>query len=75
MENLTPDSIKFPNDTIPPQGFTAPGKSLISEIERLRDAVLMLCELQKEVAKKLEALTNNPIVMGERTTCHGNLNG
>jgi hypothetical protein len=33
----------------------APGKSLINEVEKLREAVLMLCELQKELAKKLDA--------------------
>jgi len=37
---------------------SAPGKSLITEIERLREAVLMLCELQKELTVRVEeALT------------------
>ncbi len=39
----------------------SPGKSLITEVERLREAVLMLCELQKEVAKKLEQALQSPI--------------
>jgi hypothetical protein len=32
-----------------------PGKSLIQEIETLRVAVVMLCDLQKELAQKVEA--------------------
>jgi hypothetical protein len=36
----------------------APGKSLIGEIEKLREAVLLLCELQKELTARVEeALT------------------
>lgn len=33
-----------------------PGKSLINEVEKLRGAVLLLCELQKELTKKVEAV-------------------
>jgi len=32
------------------------GKSLINEIEKLREAVLLLCELQKELTKKVDAV-------------------
>jgi len=32
-----------------------PGKSLIKEVEKLRDAVVLLCDLQKELAQKVEA--------------------
>lgn len=58
---LTPETVKL-NETEPP-GFCAPGKSLISEVEKLREAVLLLCELQKEVAKKLDAMVGNSINM------------
>jgi hypothetical protein len=40
---------------VKPPGFCSPPKSLIGEVEKLREAVLLLCELQKEVAKKLDA--------------------
>ena len=43
--------------TIPP-GFCSPGKSLVGEIEKLREAVLMLCELQKQLAAKVDAALN-----------------
>ena len=36
----------------------APGKSPIREIEILREAVLRLCELQQELAHKVEAALN-----------------
>jgi hypothetical protein len=39
----------------------SPGKSLINEVERLREAVLLLCELQKELAKKVDAALPVPI--------------
>jgi hypothetical protein len=48
----------------------SPGKSLITEIEKLREAVLLLCELQKQLAKKLDA-----VLMGSTSTvleCRGN---
>lgn len=32
-----------------------PGKSLIQEVEKLREAVVLLCDLQKELAQKVEA--------------------
>lgn len=58
MDQLTSDNMQL-ND-VPPPGFTAPGKSLINEVERLREAVLLLCELQRELAKKVdEALTHH----------------
>ena len=34
---------------------SSPGKSLITEIERLREAVLLLCDLQRDLTVKLEA--------------------
>jgi hypothetical protein len=44
---------------------SSPGKSLITEVERLRDAVLLLCELQRELALKVEAaLQRTPISNG-----------
>jgi len=36
----------------------SPGKSLIHEVEQLREAVLLLCELQREVAKKVDESLN-----------------
>ena len=39
---------------VPPPGFTAPGKSLINEVEKLKEAVLLLCELQKQLVTKLD---------------------
>jgi len=54
MENtLTTENVKL-ND-VPPPGFTAPGKSLINEVEKLREAVLLLCDLQRELAAKIDA--------------------
>ena len=32
----------------------SPGKSLINEVEKLREAVLLLCDLQRELAKKVD---------------------
>ena len=62
-DQLTPDHMQL-NEVAPP-GFCAPGKSLITEVEKLREAVLMLCELQKELAKKLEeALTKEATCLG-----------
>ena len=58
MENLTPDKIKL-ND-VPPPGFTAPGKSLINEVEKLREAVLLLCDLQRELARKVDEAMQSP---------------
>jgi hypothetical protein len=41
---------------------SSPGKSLITEVERLREAVLLLCDLQRELASKVEAaLAKSPI--------------
>jgi hypothetical protein len=41
----------------------SPGKSLITEVEKLREAVLLLCELQKELAEKVDAALQSPIKM------------
>jgi hypothetical protein len=51
-ETLTAETMHL-NEVAPP-GFTAPGKSLINEVEKLRDAVLLLCELQRELAQKVD---------------------
>jgi hypothetical protein len=41
---------------------SSPGKSLVTEVEKLREAVLLLCDLQQELAQKVEAaLPKNPI--------------
>jgi hypothetical protein len=52
-DQLTADNMQL-NDIAPP-GFLASGKSLINEVEKLREAVLLLCELQKELAAKIDA--------------------
>ena len=36
----------------------SPGKSLINEVEKLREAVLLLCELQKQLAEKVDGALN-----------------
>ena len=38
------------------------GKSLINEVEKLREAVLLLCDLQRELTKKVDA-----VLMGSTT--------
>ncbi len=50
---LTPENMHL--NEVPPPGFTAPGKSLITEIEKLRDAVLLMCDLQRKLAAKTDA--------------------
>jgi hypothetical protein len=40
---------------------SSPGKSLINEVEKLREAVLLLCELQKQLAKKVDEALQSPI--------------
>jgi hypothetical protein len=60
-DQLTSDNMQL-ND-VPPPGFTAPGKSLINEVEQLKKAVLLLCELQEELTKKVET-----VLMGNTTT-------
>jgi hypothetical protein len=62
-EQLTSDNMHL-ND-VPPPGFPAQGKSLITELEKLREAVVMLCDLQREVAKKLDA-----VLLGSTTNEH-----
>ena len=60
MENtLTTENMQL-ND-VPPPGFTAPGKSLINEVEKLREAVLRLCELQKQLAAKVDEALSTKI--------------
>jgi hypothetical protein len=44
-----------------------PGKSLIKEVEKLREAVVMLCGLQKELAQKVEAALKGQIKVYELT--------
>ena len=58
-DQLTSDNMQL-ND-VPPPGFPAPGKSLINEVEKLREAVLLLCELQKELTKKVDEALQSPI--------------
>ena len=53
MENLTPETMQL-NEVQPPS-FCAPPKSLITEIEKLREAVLILCDLHKQLAAKVDA--------------------
>ena len=63
-ENLTPDTMKL-NET-EPEGFCDTPRSLFFEVTRLREAVARLCDLQQELAKKVEAaLTKNPISNGD----------
>jgi|GEM_PF-4820701 len=50
---LTPETVKLNEQE--PDGYCAPGKSLIHEVEKLRNAVLLLCDLQRELATKLDA--------------------
>ena len=52
-ESLTAETVKL--NEIAPSGFTAPGKSLITEVEKLREAVLILCDLQRALATKVDA--------------------
>jgi len=67
MENtLTSETMQL-ND-VPPPGFTAPGKSLITEVEKLREAVLRLCELQSELAKKVDEALSTPIGQDSKPT-------
>jgi hypothetical protein len=65
---LTPQNMRFPNDTTPPKGFCSEPRLLSHEVWQLNnqvgvlcDAVARLCELQKELAAKLDAALNNPI--------------
>ncbi len=41
-----------------------PGKSLIKEIETLREAVVRLCDLQKELALKVTEALQKPTKNG-----------
>ena len=50
---MTNEEVKL-NEVEPPD-FCSPGKSLIREVEKLREAVLMLCESQKQLAAKVDA--------------------
>ena len=52
-EHITAETMKL--NEVQPEGFCTPAKSLIHEVEKLREAVLMLCELQREVNQKVEA--------------------
>jgi hypothetical protein len=58
-EQLTSDNMQL-NEVAPP-GFTAPGKNLINEVGKLRDAVLLLCDLQRELAKKVDEALNGKV--------------
>jgi hypothetical protein len=39
-------------------------------VAELREAVLLLCELQRELAKKLDAALNNPITKEAASPCN-----
>ena len=67
-DQLTAQTMKL-NESAPP-GFLASGKSLINEVEKLREAVLLLCELQKELAKKLDEALDNPITKEAAVPCN-----
>jgi hypothetical protein len=56
-----------------PSEPSSPGKSLIEEVERLREAVLRLCDLQQELALRVEAAlqNNHPINGGNATPAEG----
>ncbi len=63
-EHLTPENIQL--NEVEPEGFCNEPRSLFHEVTKLREAVLRLCDLQKELAQKVEAaLTKNPITRGE----------
>jgi hypothetical protein len=51
-DTLTPKNMQL--NELEPRGFTAPGKSLINEVEKLREAVLLLVETQKELTAKVD---------------------
>jgi hypothetical protein len=58
---LTPATMKL--NEVEPEGFCNEPRSLFYEMTKLREAVLRLCDLQQELAVKVEAaLTNNPII-------------
>jgi hypothetical protein len=69
MENtLTPENMQL--NEVEPRGFTSEPRILSHEVWQLNhqvaalcDAIARLCDLQKEVAKKIDAL-NNPIKEG-----------
>ncbi len=70
-DQLTPNNMRFPNDTNPPDGFCNEPRVLSLEVWQLNhqvaalcDAIARLCDLQRETASKLDALTNNSIVRG-----------
>jgi hypothetical protein len=51
---------------VAPDGFCSEPRSLFFEVTKLREAVLRLCDLQRELAVKVEAaLPKNPITDGE----------
>ena len=52
-ESLTPDTMKL--NEVAPEGFCNEPRSLFYEVTRLKDAVLRLCDLQQELAAKVEA--------------------
>lgn len=63
-ESITPETMQL--NEAEPVGFCDTPRSLFQEVTRLRDAVVRLCDLQQELAAKVEAaLTKNPIGKGE----------
>jgi hypothetical protein len=58
-ETITPQTMHL--NEVEPDGFCSEPRSLFCEVTRLKDAVLRLCDLQQELAQKVEAaLTNTP---------------
>jgi hypothetical protein len=59
-ESITPGTMHL--NEVEPKGFCDSPRSLFLEVTQLREAVVRLCELQKELAAKVEAaLTKKPI--------------
>ena len=52
-ESITPETMKL--NEVAPDGFCSEPRSLFHEVTQLREAVLRLCDLQQELAAKVEA--------------------
>jgi hypothetical protein len=65
-ETITPATMQL--NEVEPEGFCNEPRSLFHEVTKMREALLRLCDLQRELALKVEvALTRNPI-NGEEVT-------
>ncbi|MHB8218325.1 MAG: hypothetical protein ACYDDS_19805 [Candidatus Sulfotelmatobacter sp.] len=67
-EVLTPETMKL-ND-VEPEGFTSEPRSLFFEVTKLREAVLRLCDLQQELAQKVETALNPHPIAGDGESNH-----